>query len=119
MRLLAGPVPLSVNLENLNCFSITDGEKGGGRKEEWGGKKGKAKKRRRGCKGAGQGAGRPAGSRQSVSAAQTEKQRGSSHVPVENQWGRSRCAKGRIPRPDDKSQEAAKGSAAASKGQRR
>lgn len=37
-----------------------------------------------------------------------EKQRGLSHVPVENQRGRSRCAKGQIPHPDDKSQEAAK-----------
>lgn len=28
----AAPVPLSVNLENLNCFSITEGEKGGERR---------------------------------------------------------------------------------------
>lgn len=49
--LLPGPVPLSVNLENLNCFSITEEEKGGGREKGRGKKpqKGKAKKRRAGC----------------------------------------------------------------------
>lgn len=46
----AAPAPLSVNLENLNCFSITEGEKGGGRRR--GGMKGK--KRRSGCEDAGQ-----------------------------------------------------------------
>lgn len=39
VRLFAGPVPLSVNLENLNCFSITDREKGGGKEDESGEKK--------------------------------------------------------------------------------
>lgn len=50
-RLLPGPGPLSVNLENLNCFSITEEEKGGGREEGRGEKnqKGKEKKRRAGC----------------------------------------------------------------------
>lgn len=49
------PVLLPVNLENLNCFSITEEEKGGGTEGEKGEKKKKkekekAKKRRRGCK---------------------------------------------------------------------
>lgn len=46
----AAPAPLSVNLENVNCFSITEGEKGGERRR--GGTKGK--KRRSGCEDAGQ-----------------------------------------------------------------
>lgn len=103
-RLLPSPVPLSVNLENLICFSITKGEKRGEKKK----RREKQRRDREAVQGMGQGAGCPAGSRQSMSAAQTEKQRGSSHVPVENQRGRSRCAKGQIPHPNDKSQEVAK-----------
>lgn len=42
----AAPVPLSVDLENLNCFSITEGEKGGERRR--GGMKGKKRRSGRG-----------------------------------------------------------------------
>lgn len=62
------PFPRSVNLENLNCFSIIEGREEGGEKKKKQKKKGKAKKRQSGCKGAGQdAAGRPAGSQQSLS----------------------------------------------------
>lgn len=80
----------------------------GGEEREKKKRREKQRRDREAVQGMGQGAGCPAGSRQSMSAAQTEKQRGSSHVPVENQRGRSRCAKGQIPHPNDKSQEVAK-----------
>lgn len=79
---------------------------GEGRGEKKAGNEGKEEMER--LWGLGPGAVHPAGSQHSMSTAQTEKQRGSSHVPLANQWGQPRCAEGWIPYPEDKAREAEK-----------